>query len=86
MITIQESFFFRLTITVDYTRAFDSVAHSKLWQKLDRCGITGKLSNVIRSMYGKIESCVKLNGKCSDLFEPISKIVYLAVRKMFSYM
>jgi hypothetical protein len=54
---------------VDYTRAFDSVTHSKLWQKLVRCGITGKLLNVIRSMYGKIKSCVKLNGKCSDFFE-----------------
>ena len=54
---------------VDYTRAFDSVTHSKLWQKLVRCGITGKLLNVIRSMYGKIKSCVKLNGKCSDCFE-----------------
>ena len=51
---------------VDNTRAFDSVTHSKLWQKLVRCGITGKLLNVIRSMYGKIKSCVKLNGKCSD--------------------
>ena len=53
---------------VDYTRAFDSVTHSKLWQKLVRCGITGKLLNVIRSIYGKIKSCVKLNGKFSDFF------------------
>ena len=50
------------------SRAFDSVTHRKLWQKLVRCGITGKLLNIIRSMYGKIKSCVKLNGKCSDFF------------------
>jgi hypothetical protein len=48
---------------------FTFVTHSKLWQILVRCGITGKLLNVIRSMYGKIKSCVKLIGKCSDFFE-----------------
>ncbi|VDI57589.1 Hypothetical predicted protein, partial [Mytilus galloprovincialis] len=25
---------------VDYTRAFDSVTHYKLWQRLVRCGVT----------------------------------------------
>ena len=32
---------------VDYIKAFDSVAHVKLWLKLSRIGITGKLLNVI---------------------------------------
>jgi hypothetical protein len=43
--------------------------HKKIQIQHVRCGITGKLLNIIRSMYGKIKSCVKLNGKCSDLFE-----------------
>ena len=32
---------------IDYIKAFDSVAHVKLWLKLSRIGITGKLLNVI---------------------------------------
>ena len=53
---------------VDYSNAFDSVSHYKLWQKLVRIGITGKLFNVIKSMYSKLKYCVKLNGKCSEFF------------------
>jgi hypothetical protein len=61
---------------VGYTRAFDSVTHSKLWQTLVRCGITGKLLTVIRSMYDKIQSCIKLNGKCSDFFKCSNGLIH----------
>ena len=32
---------------IDYVKTFDSVCHLKLWLRLARCGITGKLLNVI---------------------------------------
>ena len=28
---------------IDYVKAFDSVSHFKLWLKLAKCGVTGKL-------------------------------------------
>jgi hypothetical protein len=43
---------------IDYIKAFDSVAHVKLWLKLSRIGITGKLLNVIKSMYSKLKACI----------------------------
>ena len=54
---------------IDYSRAFDSVSHYKLWKRLVRCGVTGKILNVIKSMYSKLKSCVKVNNVCSEFFE-----------------
>ena len=53
---------------IDYMKAFDSVAHVKLWLKLSRIGITGKLLNVIKSMYSKLNACVRLDSNYSDIF------------------
>ena len=53
---------------IDYIKAFDSVAHVKLWLKLSRIGITGKLLNVIKSMYSKFNACVRLDNNYSDIF------------------
>ena len=44
---------------IDYVKAFDSVSHFKLWLKLAKCGVTGKLLNLIKSMYAKLKSRVK---------------------------
>jgi hypothetical protein len=48
-------------------KAFDSVSLVKLWLQLVRSGITGKLLNVIKSMYSKLKSCVRLYGNYSNM-------------------
>ena len=53
---------------IDYVKAFDSVSHFKLWLKLAKCGVTGKLLNLIKSMYHKLKSSVKHDGNFSDFF------------------
>ena len=53
---------------IDYVKAFDGVCHLKLWLRLARCGITGKLLNVIKSMYSKLQCCVKFDGHFSNFF------------------
>jgi hypothetical protein len=50
---------------IDYVKAFDSVSHFKLWLKLAKCGVTGKLLNIIKSMYAKLKSNVKHDGNFS---------------------
>jgi len=40
---------------IDFSKAFDYVVRSNLWQELIRLGVRGKLLNVIRSMY----DCIK---------------------------
>ena len=53
---------------VDYVKAFDSVIHYILWQKMLKYGISGNLLNLIMSMYSKLKTCVKLNGEFSEFF------------------
>ena len=43
---------------VDYEKAFDNVNRSKLFFKLSRLGVTGKLLTIIKSIYSNLKSCV----------------------------
>ncbi len=38
-------------IFIDFERAFPSIPHSKLWAKLDRIGVSGKIIRIIRNLY-----------------------------------
>ena len=53
---------------VDYLKAFDSIDHAQLWRRMVKVGITGKLLNVIKSMYQQIKSCVRFNNELSDFY------------------
>ena len=45
---------------IDHEKAFDSVQRGMLWGKLLNSGVNGKVLRVIRDMYAKTKSCVKL--------------------------
>ena len=74
-------------VFIDYQRAFDSVNREALWYKLIQSGISCKMINMIKCMYGKVQSCVKLSSvNISDFFdvtiglkqgEPLSPILFL---------
>ena len=74
-------------IFIDYQRAFDTVNRDALWYKLIQSGISCKLINMIKCMYSKVQSCVKLsNTNISEFFdvtiglkqgEPLSPILFL---------
>jgi hypothetical protein len=53
---------------VDFSRAFDSIPHSNLWFRLIQDGVHGRILTVLRSMYGKLRSCVKTRNGLTDLF------------------
>ena len=53
---------------VDYRKAFDLIDRSKLWTKLIKCGVQGKMFQIIHSLYENVKSCVKHNGLLSDYF------------------
>ena len=53
---------------VDYSKAFDLVNRLRLWTKLLRFGITGKLFRVVQNIYKSINSCVMINGISSLYF------------------
>ena len=53
---------------VDYSKAFDFVNRSYLWQKVLESNINGKILNVIRNMYKDAKSHVSLKNVLSDSF------------------
>ena len=53
---------------VDFQKAFDSVQHSLLWEKLLSININGRILKVIQNIYSKSKSCVKTNIGVSDFF------------------
>ena len=53
---------------IDYRKAFDFVNRSKLWIKLTKTGIQGKMLKIIKSLYENIKCCVKYQGFLSEYF------------------
>ena len=55
-------------IFIDFSKAFDSVHHDLLWDKLIRYGIHGNFLSVLRSMYMSLQSCVNTSVGITDFF------------------
>lgn len=56
-------------IIVDMMKCFDSIDRNGLWLKMYNFGIRGKLLRIVRDMYQKIKSCVKLCSSYSEYFQ-----------------
>ena len=56
-------------------KAFDFVDRCKLWNKLIRVGVTGKLLCIIKSLYENVKSCIKHNGFLTEFFHPKSGLL-----------
>ena len=54
---------------IDFRKCFDSIYRDRLWCKLLKQGIDGKIFKVIRSMYNDIMLCVKHVNSMSDFFQ-----------------
>jgi hypothetical protein len=53
---------------VDFTKAFDLLERSILWQKLLNTGISSKMLYIIKSMYNCVKSNVRCQGESSEYF------------------
>ena len=53
---------------IDLKAAFDSVDHESLWRVLKLIGVPQKMIHLFQQMYSGAESCVRVNGSCSDWF------------------
>ena len=51
---------------VDFKKAFDTVKREKLWEVLDRQGISGKMLNMIKAIYNKVIAVVRYGGEVTD--------------------
>ena len=50
---------------VDFKRAFPSINHALLWQKLARKGLSSKIINILISLYSKAKMSIKIGDQIS---------------------
>ena len=53
---------------IDYRKAFDTIQHSLLWEKLLSIGVNGNVISLIKNMYSNAKSCVKTKQGLSSFF------------------
>ena len=61
-------------ITIDFSKAFDSISHSKLIHKLYSYGIQGELLNWIKEFFNNSTFSVLINNINSLIFPVISSV------------
>ncbi|CAG2239279.1 unnamed protein product [Mytilus edulis] len=54
---------------IDFKKAYDTVNRFLLFCKLESIGISSKMLNALKSLYHKVQSCVKVNGKITQWFD-----------------
>ena len=50
----------------DYVKAFDCVAHNKLWKNLKEMGIPDHLTCLLRNLYARQEATVRTGHETTD--------------------
>ena len=53
---------------IDYVKAFDCVAHNKLWEILKEMGIPDHLTCLLRNLYASQEATVRTGHGTTDWF------------------
>ena len=53
---------------IDFKKAFYTVDHKLLWDKLNHYGVEGKFLNIIKSMYEKVKSCERSRSGITNFF------------------
>ena len=54
---------------IDYAKAFDCVNHNKLWEILQKMGITDHLTCLLRNLYAGQEATVRTGHVTTDWFQ-----------------
>ena len=59
---------------IDYTKAFDYVYHSKLWEILQEMGIPDLLTCLLRNLYAGQEATVRIGHGITDWFQTEKRV------------
>ncbi|GBP05697.1 Retrovirus-related Pol polyprotein from type-1 retrotransposable element R2 [Eumeta japonica] len=72
---------------VDYTKAFDTITHTSIWKALNVCGVSKTYINIIKNIYSKSTSRIKMENKGKQISiekgvkhgDPLSPKLFIAV-------
>ena len=53
---------------IDFSKAFDHINRSMLWEKLSTLGLQGNILNCLIALYENVKCCVRINGSLTDWF------------------
>ena len=59
---------------IDYAKAFDCVAHNKLWETLQEMGLPVHLTCLLRNLYAGQETTVRTGHETTDRFQVVKGI------------
>ena len=59
----------KITLFIDYAKAFDCVDHNKLWEILQEMGIPDHLTCLVRNLYAGQEATVRTGHRTTDWFQ-----------------
>ena len=54
---------------IDFEKAFDSVWQEGIWKALALFGFPNKITRLLKDLYDKSQSCVRVNGDLTDWFQ-----------------
>ncbi|GFR81714.1 RNA-directed DNA polymerase from mobile element jockey [Elysia marginata] len=57
------------TCFIDYSKAFDMVKHSELFEILDQLNIDGKDLRILRNLYWEQVAAIRIDGEYTDFTE-----------------
>ena len=68
-----------ITIYLDFSKAFDTVPHQRLFLKLEKLGFEGSMLNWIKSFLTGHNQCVRVNNTTSTLSDVVSGVPHGSV-------
>ncbi len=53
---------------IDFSKAYDTIDRRRLWGKLEKYGLNGKIFNAVKGIYSSVECSVRVGGAYTDWF------------------
>jgi len=70
---------------VDYQKAFDSICREVLWHVMEHLGYEGKIIRLLKTLYKKTFSMVRVDGEFTNWFQTVVGVMQECVLSPFLF-